>query len=127
MVENNIKLELAGSFTSIEDNNNSLYQYNIDSLKPGINYQDKHIVKLSSDKQIGWVVSRICDHASGTLQPCTNNRFAECPLHGWKLDLDILQYSNVNVTKEKLVRCLKKPILILAIWKKGNDMSQCSN
>ena len=102
MVENNIKLELAGSFTSIEDNNNSLYQYNIDSLKPGINYQDKHIVKLSSDKQIGWVVSRICDHASGTLQPCKNNRFAECPLHGWKLDLDVLQYSNVNVTKEKL-------------------------
>lgn len=99
---NNIKLRLAGSFTSINDNNNSRYHYDIDTLNPGINYQDKHIVKLSNDKQVDWVISRICDHASGTLQPCKNSRFAECPLHGWKLDLDQLQYSNVNVTKEKL-------------------------
>tara|TARA_B110000238_G_scaffold193133_1_gene229214 strand:- start:973 stop:2646 length:1674 start_codon:yes stop_codon:yes gene_type:complete len=99
---NNIKLQLAGSFTSVDDHNNSHYHYDINSLNPGVNYQDKHIVKLSKNKQVEWVVSRICDHASGTLEPCKNNRFAQCPLHGWKLDLEKLQYSNVNVTKEKL-------------------------
>ncbi len=109
----NIKLHLAGSFTSIEDSNNSHYQYDIDNLKPGINYQDKHILKLSRDKQVDWVVSRICDHASGTLQPCENNRFAECPLHGWKLDLDALQYSNVNVAKEKLAFEVKNTQVII--------------
>jgi len=98
----NIQLRLAGSFTNVSDKNNSHYKYNIDELDPGINYQDKHILKLSKEKQVEWIVSRICDHASGTLQPCKDNRFAECPLHGWKLDLDILRYSNVNVAKEKL-------------------------
>ncbi|MFK7794695.1 MAG: MBL fold metallo-hydrolase [Gammaproteobacteria bacterium] len=102
MNKENIKLRYAASFESINNNDNCNYRYDIDSLKPGINFQDRHIVKLSKDKQVDWVVSRICDHASGTLQPCKNSRFAECPLHGWKLDLDQLQYSNVNVSKEKL-------------------------
>ena len=78
----NIKLQLAGSFTNINDNNNSHYHYDIDSLNPGINYQDKHIIRLSNNKQVEWVISRICDHASGTLEPCKDNRFAQCPLHG---------------------------------------------
>ena len=77
-----IKLRLAGSFTSINDSNNSQYFYDIDSLNSGINFLDEHIIKLSDDRQVDWVVSRICDHASGTLEPCKNNRYAECPLHG---------------------------------------------
>ncbi len=97
-----IKLRLAGSFSSISDNSDSHYRYDINNLKPGYNFKDKHIVKVSKNKQVDWVISRICDHASGTLQPCESNRFAECPLHGWKLDLEKLQYSNVNVNKEKL-------------------------
>ena len=98
----NIKLRLAGSFSRIDDKNNSHYHYDLDNLKPGINYQDKHILKLSKEKQVDWVISRICDHASGTLQPCKDEKLAECPLHGWKLDLEKLKYNNVNVTKEKL-------------------------
>jgi hypothetical protein len=46
---NNIKLQLAGSFTSVDDHNNSYYKYDIDSLNPGVTYQDKHIVKLSNE------------------------------------------------------------------------------
>jgi CMP-N-acetylneuraminate monooxygenase len=102
MVDNNIKLQLAGSFTSVNDNNSNHCHYDIDALSCGINFQDKHIVKVSNNRQVEWVVSRICDHASGTLEPCKDKRFAQCPLHGWKLDLDDLQYCNVHVAKEKL-------------------------
>ncbi len=109
----NIKLRLAGSFSSIADSNNSHYHYDIDSLNTGINYQDKHIVKLTNNRHVDWVISRISDHASGTLQPCKNSRFAECPLHGWRLDLDELQYSNVNVTKEKLAFEIKNNQVII--------------
>ena len=107
MDRKNIRLRLVGSFSSINDNSDSHYHYDIDSLNPGINFQDKHIIKLSKSKKVDWVVSRICDHAGGTLQPCENSRYAECPLHGWKLDLEKLLYSNVKVTKEKLVFELK--------------------
>ena len=109
----NIKLQLAGSFTNINDNNNSHYHYDIDSLNPGINYQDKHIIRLSNNKQVEWVISRICDHASGTLEPCKDNRFAQCPLHGWKLDLDELQYKNVNVAKEKLSFAIENNYIVI--------------
>ncbi len=109
----NIQLRLAGSFANVSDKSNSHYKYNIDKLDSGINYQDKHILRLSKDKQVEWIVSRSCDHVSGTLQPCKDNRFAECPLHGWKLDLDILHYSNVNVAKEKLdFQIINKEVIV---------------
>ena len=102
MAHKDIHLSLAGTFTSITDENNSAYTYDLDQLKTGINFQEQHIIKLSNDKHVDWVVSRICDHASGTLEPCKDKNFAECPLHGWKLDLDLLHYSNVNVSKKQL-------------------------
>ena len=102
MNDKEVKLRLAGTFASINDGNNNTFRYDLDELSVGINYKDKHIIKLSANRGVDWVISRVCDHASGTLQPCSESDIAECPLHGWKLDLNSLNYINVNVSKHKL-------------------------
>lgn len=101
MNEKYVKPHALGSFKSISDQQNSDCRYALGNLNPGINFQEEHIIKLTDDKQVEWVISRICDHASGKLEPCANKQFAQCPLHGWKLDLDTLDYCNVNVTKKR--------------------------
>jgi CMP-N-acetylneuraminate monooxygenase len=55
------------------------------------------------------VVSRVCDHAGGTLiQSPIDASKALCPLHNWEFDFDTLSYSNMpnqifeNITKRPL-------------------------
>jgi len=48
------------------------------------------------------VVSRTCDHANGRLALSEDKSKAVCPSHGWCLDLEKLEYSNVAVTKKQL-------------------------
>lgn len=97
-----LSIRYAGSFARIRNKSSSNYKYPIETLSTGINFTDEHIIKVKQGKTIEWVVSRICDHASGSLDPCADINTAECPLHGWKLDLEKLQYKNVNVNKKTL-------------------------
>ena len=102
MTSKQAKLHYAGAFTSVNETDNSTVTYKLKQLRAGINFQDRHIINVSRQGSVKWVISRICDHASGTLQPCKNRSFAECPLHDWKLDLNTLRYTNVNVSKKTL-------------------------
>ncbi len=102
MQENKFDIRYAATFNSIKKTASKNCEYKLSDLSIGINFTDNHIIRLSSNNQVEWVISRVCDHASGTLEPCAQQQFAECPLHGWKLDLEKLKYSNVNVAKETL-------------------------
>ncbi|MFT5113281.1 MAG: CMP-N-acetylneuraminate monooxygenase [Parasphingorhabdus sp.] len=75
---------------------------NLSKLSPGAHCSEHVIFHLNQDRNVDWVVSRICDHREGKLHLRENNTLAICPLHGWRLDLSTLKYSNVNVTKKKL-------------------------
>ncbi|OGT46216.1 MAG: hypothetical protein A3E82_03140 [Gammaproteobacteria bacterium RIFCSPHIGHO2_12_FULL_38_11] len=68
----------------------------------GINEIDDYFFKLNDDQKVEWVVSRVCDHANGRLARKGCDSIARCPLHGWTLDLDKLQYINVQVEKKRL-------------------------
>lgn len=102
MKKTKLAINYVGTLVGV--NQKSAYQtsYNIDELSPGFNFSDKHIIKLTPDKNVDWVTSRICDHANGILEPCNEENTAQCPLHGWKLDLEKLHYTNVNVKKDTL-------------------------
>lgn len=77
-------------------------EVNISQYSPGVIELDDFFFKLNSDKKVEWVVSRTCDHANGKLSRKGCEMIARCPLHGWTLDLDKLQYVNVQVGKERL-------------------------
>lgn len=109
----NPKISFAGTFTKEFDQNAKPQPIPLNNLQRGYNYTSEHIVYVDSDDKVEWVTSRLCDHANGTLQPCQNNEQAECPLHGWKLDLKTLRYNNVNVKKETLAFHIDKNELII--------------
>ncbi len=102
MKEEALSVNYAGTFIGVNQKSAHVTIYNIDELSPGFNFSEQHIIKLTPDKKIEWVTSRICDHANGTLEPCAEKNTALCPLHGWKLDLEKLHYTNVNVKKGTL-------------------------
>ena len=97
---NKFPISYAGSFVRIKDNQENIVRYDINNLAPGINFQEQHIIKLNEHKRVDWIINRLCDHANGVLQPCADRDTAECPLHGWKLDLNNLHYKNVDVKKQ---------------------------
>lgn len=97
-----LSVNYAGAFKQVSEKASTNRQYKLSELAVGVNFTDNHIIKLSQHNEVEWVVSRMCDHASGTLEPCKEKQFAQCPLHGWKLDLEKLKYSNVNVKKDTL-------------------------
>lgn len=70
-------------------------EVDISGLPAGCHQFDDYIVRLSAPNSVAWVISRICDHNSGKLILGANRRTARCPLHGWNLDLDRLEYTNV--------------------------------
>ena len=102
MTNKDIQINFASSFSRALDARSEPFTVNLQDLNTGINFLEKYIVKVTHNQQIEWVVSRVCDHANGTLHPCDDKLFAACPLHGWKLDLKSLLYSNVDVKKKKI-------------------------
>ena len=108
-----IDVKYAGTFTAKKHQSSNDTYYNIDHLLPGYNFTDKHIIKLSPDKKVDWITSRICDHANGTLEKCNKEHFAQCPLHGWELNLEELHYSNVNVKKDILDFKIKNNSIVI--------------
>src|SRR5258708_15047274 len=58
--------------------------------------------RKTNGNAVAWVVSRICDHAGGKLILRNDIGCAICPMHGWRLDLDSLNYVNVPEKKRVL-------------------------
>ena len=102
MKHRKVDVKYAGQFVPHRDNSINYINVPLSDLSVGINFTDNHIIKISQQHQVEWITSRICDHANGTLQSCNDKSIAECPLHGWKLDLETLTYTNVSVKKEQI-------------------------
>jgi CMP-N-acetylneuraminate monooxygenase len=109
----NLTINYSGTFATNYDHTLRPDPILLKDLTYGYNYVDRFIIYVNSDNNVEWVISRLCDHANGTLQPCDNKKQAECPLHGWKLDLTTLRYNNVNVLKETLDFQIKEDELII--------------
>jgi len=93
-----ITLKQLGSF-EIESQDKRV-SYSLDGLKQGINDLKDHILKLSIEGKIEFVVNKVCDHAGGRLIVKGNK--AICPMHSWSLNLHTLEYDNSHVRKEKV-------------------------
>ncbi len=76
---------------------------------PGVHCTPQAFFKKEADGSVPWVVTRVCDHAGGVLQPSQHDATkAYCPLHNWEFDFDSLSYSKIpNQPFEHLV---KKPL-----------------
>ena len=106
-----IAIKYAGSFTALNKKSNKDSKYDMNQLSIGFNFTDRYIIKVSKNKTVEWVASKVCDHASGMLEPCQESNKAKCPLHGWELDLEKLEYINVNVKKDTLNFTLEENIV----------------
>lgn len=86
---------------------------NIEDLNEGLNSTEDFFINKTNNK-IKWVVDRICDHNGGKLIVSNSNRkIAKCPMHDWKLSLENLNYTNVNIKKKKKNFKIEKNCLVL--------------
>ena len=106
-------IEYRGLFKSKSISQNNFLEIDLSKYPPGINEVNDFFFKLSSNRKTEWVISRICDHANGKLSRKGCESLAKCPLHGWTLDLDTLEYINVQVKKEKINFEQKENILFI--------------
>jgi CMP-N-acetylneuraminate monooxygenase len=74
----------------------------LDEFSPGIHLLDDIFFRKTRDGGVEWVISRTCDHAGGKLILKNDTGDVICPMHGWQLDLETLQYRNVGVKKPRL-------------------------
>lgn len=68
-------------------------------LRPGVNDVGNHLIKLSEAGELEYVIDKVCSHAGGRM--ILKDGKAVCPMHGWELDLNSLQYNDSHVCKEK--------------------------
>jgi len=78
----------------------NLTQININDLKVGINDLSNHIISVNENKEIDYVIDKVCDHAGGKL--IVKNGMGVCPMHGWQLNLNTLEYNASHVCKSKV-------------------------
>ena len=83
----------------------------LDDFSPGIHALDDVFFRKSDDGTVAWVVSRSCDHAGGKLILKNDTGEVICPMHGWRLNTDTLQYHNVQVRKPQLEFEIKDGVL----------------
>jgi len=69
---------------------------------PGVHAVEDIFFRKTSNGKVAYAVSRICDHAGGKLILRNDLGCAICPMHGWRLDLDTLNYVNVPEKKRML-------------------------
>lgn len=92
-----------GSFHEIVDvKSANRLQLDLSKYSIGVNECSDFFFKLNEERQVEWVVSRRCDHNGGKLSLNECKHIAKCPLHGWKLNLNTLQYINVQTHKNKM-------------------------
>ncbi len=95
-------LNNVGVFALESETHNTYCELDIYAYGEGIHETNDFFIKINADKKVEWVVSRVCDHANGKLFQTHCKSMARCPFHGWTLDLNKLQYTNVQVFKEKI-------------------------
>lgn len=71
----------------------------LSNLKEGINDIQNYFI-LFENGSVNYVINKICDHAGGRLIKKGEKAF--CPLHGWILDLNSLNYNDSHNCKNKL-------------------------
>ena len=71
----------------------------ISILDEGINDIKDYFIKVR-EGEVEFVISKICDHAGGRL--IKKGDLAICPMHGWKLNLNELHYTDSHVCKERI-------------------------
>ena len=96
MDNKNICIKYSDQFIPHHDNSIKKLKIPLSELSVGINILDNYIIKMSQPSKVEWVISKVCDHANGTLQLCSDSNIAECPLHGWKLDLHKTHLTDVG-------------------------------
>jgi CMP-N-acetylneuraminate monooxygenase len=97
-----MRLQPVGQFEIVANAASAPSTIDLTGHAPGIHQTPEFLFRLGAAGDVEWVVSRVCDHAAGTLLLSPDRCFAKCPLHGWQLDLRTLQYTNVAVRKSRL-------------------------
>lgn len=95
-------IECKGLFQSKAASQNNFLEIDLSQYPSGVNEVDDFFFKILPNGKTEWVVSRICDHANGKLFRKECKSLAQCPLHGWTLDLNKLEYVNVQVKKDRI-------------------------
>ena len=95
------------------------FTVDIQTLQMGVNQVQDFFVSVDSNRDVDWVVSRECDHERGLLSLRADGQTAACPLHGWTLDFETLEYTNVKCVKEKVPFSVDGQNLTLAYKKYG--------
>ena len=109
------------------NSNKKEVKISIDDLNQGVNSLDNYFIKKNNQK-IEWVVDRMCDHNFGKLIISkTDKKIAKCPMHDWKLNLDSLKYTNVNVSKKKINFKIENGNLIIDNYNKYLDFTNNEN
>lgn len=72
----------------------------ISNLDVGVNSLKNHFIKLDQKGKIEYVISKECDHAGGKLIQKGNK--AVCPMHGWELNLNSLNYNDSHFSKNQI-------------------------
>ena len=99
----------------------------IDDLDQGINSTDNYFIKKENNK-ILWVIERTCDHNGGKLIVSNADKnIAKCPMHDWKLNLESLNYLNVNVKKKKIDFKIDNNYLLIENFEKHIEFPNTKN
>jgi len=86
----------------VRSSGSAIRSFRLDDASPGVNATEQFFYRLGEDGRVEWVVSRLCDHANGKLVLAPDGCTATCPLHGWRLSTQSLDYENVQVRKARL-------------------------
>jgi CMP-N-acetylneuraminate monooxygenase len=73
-------------------------EIDLETLVVGFNNLKDYIINVGHNKEILYVIDKICNHAGGKL--IVKGDKAVCPMHNWHLDLESLKYNNTHVCKE---------------------------
>ena len=84
-------------------------EVDINELQCGVNSLKNHFIILDDNKNVQHVIDKICDHAGGKL--IKKGMSAICPMHGWKLNLNTLQYQDSHVKKTNINFSVENNIL----------------
>ena len=91
-------MKILGKF-KIETSSEEL-KIDMDSLVSGINDFKDYIISIDENREIVYVISKVCDHAGGRL--IVKDDLAVCPMHNWKLNLVSLKYNDSHIQKSKI-------------------------
>lgn len=72
----------------------------LQTLDKGIHNLNDFILRIGDNREVSYVIDKICDHAGGKL--IVKGEQAVCPMHNWHLNLTTLHYNDSHIQKKKL-------------------------